>query len=103
MRNSVGRQAWQGQYTALRTETQSFALRQPANIFHSGDNSYYIGLGGLFGVEEGHVVDDPSGIQAHYDAFGPYNPMHAMETIAGAIVNVPLGSYSCSVVGGCHQ
>jgi RHS repeat-associated protein len=85
------------------SKAQEAGYKDPTNVFHSGNDSWYIGLGGLFGVEEGHVVNNPSGIEAHYDAFGPYNPLHLMDTVAGAFINVPLGSYTCSAVGGCRR
>ena len=78
-----------------------------SSMFHQGNDSYYIGFGGLFGIDEGHVVADPNGIEAHYDDFGPFNPLHWPGAILSIFVNTrstaPAIPSTCSVVGGCHQ
>jgi hypothetical protein len=78
-----------------------------SSMFHQGNDSYYVGFGGLFGIDEGHVVADPNGIEAHYDDFGPLNPLHWPGAILSLFVNTrstaPAIPYTCSVVGGCHQ
>ncbi len=85
--------------------------QDPLGFFHNGDTSYYIGFGGLFGIDEGHVVDATktySGLEAHYDSFGPYNPFRwIFEALPSLFINTrgQAGAgtpYTCSVVGGCH-
>ena len=87
-------------------------LRQ-YNVFHppgqsySGD-SYYLGSWMNFvGVDPGHVVNgangDP-GVEAHYDTFGPFNPLHWLyEAIPGSLYKGPIQQYVCSVTYGCSQ
>ncbi len=80
----------------------------PVSFAHNGAASYYLGLPNLFTVNAGHVVNGGNGIEAHYDAFGPYNPLHwALEYLPSTVVNPrstaqPM-QYSCSVSGGCQQ
>jgi hypothetical protein len=85
--------------------------KDPLGLFHNGDPSYYIGFGGLFSINEGHVVDATKtygGLEAHYDSWGPYNPLHWMfEALPSLFINTrgQAGTgtpYRCSVAGGCH-
>ncbi len=46
---------------------------------HPGANgSYYVSTSalGLFGMDVQHVADLTAGVEAHYDTFGPANPLH---------------------------
>ena len=73
------------------------------NPWHSTD-SYYTGtVGDLFGADEGHVVNGPGGIEAHYDSWGPFNPLHWLtESWAGLVSQGPSQQYQCSA-NGCLQ
>jgi hypothetical protein len=79
-------------------------IQDPFNILHEGNDSWFIGgLGDLFGFDVGHVVEDPNGISAHYDDFGPLNPLHYMIQLPAGIFSTPQTTYTCSTVGGCSQ
>ncbi|TAM83608.1 MAG: hypothetical protein EPN47_05725 [Acidobacteria bacterium] len=68
------------------------------------------GFGGLFGINEGRVVDATNtygGLEAHYDAWGPLNPFHWGEAILSLLYNTRSQAgagtpYTCSVIRGCH-
>jgi hypothetical protein len=76
-------------------------------VFHPGaPDSYYIG-GGYVGVDAGHVVDLPGGIEAHYDSFAPYNPLHwIFEALPSLVINTGGNAtpmpYTCSIGEDCH-
>ena len=83
--------------------------QDPTGSFHNGDSSWYIGLGGLLGIDEGHVVDATQygGVEAHYDTFGPYNPLHwVLEALPSLFINTRGSAtpvqYTCSINGGCQ-
>jgi len=77
-------------------------------IFHPGaPNSYYIG-GGYIGLNSGHVVDEPGNLEAHYDTFAPFNPLHwILEALPSRFINTRADAnpviYTCSLSAGCHQ
>jgi hypothetical protein len=81
---------------------------------HNGESSvYYGGLSHLLGFDAGHVAagvgDDTNnpGLEAHYDTFGPLNPLHwFLEYLPSLIIN-PRGSasaeqYTCTAGVGCQ-
>ena len=51
-------------------------FKDPITMVHAGNQSYYLGFWNLGTVDAGHVVQDPTGVQAHYDNFGPADPLH---------------------------
>jgi hypothetical protein len=80
----------------------------PVTFAHGGDTSYY--LGNLFGTNVGHIVDETQygnspGIEAHYDRFGPWNPLHwIFEWLPSTFINPynpndPGQSYTCTTSG----
>ncbi len=79
-------------------------FQDPTGMMHNGDDSWYIdSFAGLFGFEVGHVVNDPYGMEVHYDDFGPLNPLHyVIQVPLGAIIQTPSQPYTCSVIGGCQ-
>ncbi len=94
--------------------TSSEGFKDPLRFVHNGLDSYYMGAANLATVDPGHVVADPGGIEAHYDSFGPYNPLHeAFEWLPALVFNTraqadaPTSStrtqWLCSINGGCHQ
>jgi hypothetical protein len=84
----------------------------PLGYFHrepngTSDPSYYIGFGGLFGINEAHVVATSVGVEAHYDPWGPLNPFHWIDSALSLLINTRNQAragtpYTCSVVGECH-
>ena len=78
-----------------------------SRFFHNGDTSYYMGFGGLLGIDEGHVGATPGGVESHYDSFGQYNPLHwFLEALHSLLFNTRGGAaaipHTCSVAGGCQ-
>jgi RHS repeat-associated protein len=78
-------------------------------IFHKGapDSFYLSSPLGLAGTNVPHVVDDPAGIEAHVDHFGPANPIHWGEAILSLFINTRSqagGGFTqtCSPGGGCQ-
>ena len=83
---------------------------------HPGANgSYYFSnsIFGLAGMNVQHVADLTKGIEAHYDTFGPYNPLHWFgEWLPSLVINrrnaaVPGSStysnWTCTIGVGCTQ
>ncbi|HEV2416452.1 MAG TPA: RHS repeat-associated core domain-containing protein [Terriglobia bacterium] len=83
-------------------ELESNGYQDPLDSFHNGNPSWYIGLLGLFGFGEGHVVADPNGIQDHYDDFGPLDPLHELIQVPLGVFKSPPVPITCSFVGGCQ-
>jgi hypothetical protein len=78
-------------------------------IFHKDapDSFYLTSPLGMAGANVPHVVDDPAGIEAHIDHFGPANPIHRGEEILSLFINTRAqagaGSVqTCSPGGGCQ-
>jgi hypothetical protein len=75
--------------------------------------SYYLGPVNLIGINAGHVVNDPNGIEAHVDAWGPFTAFHNLfealplvffntRSQANAPNSPTLSPWTCSLSGGCH-
>jgi RHS repeat-associated protein len=82
--------------------------KDPVAFMHNGFASYYMGLPNLVGIDAGHVVAADKGVEAHYDSFGPYNPLHELLEVLPSLFINTRGSaiaipYTCSLTGGCHQ
>jgi hypothetical protein len=78
-------------------------------IFHNGSGaSYYLtSFTGLFGTDVGHVVNDPRGVEAHNDHFGPFNPLHWVDAFLSLFINTRAQAGAgvreeCSPDGGCQ-
>jgi RHS repeat-associated protein len=78
-------------------------------IFHKGapDSFYLSSPIGMAGANVPHVVDDPAGIEAHIDHFGPANPIHWGEAILSLFINTRAQAgagftQTCSPGGGCQ-
>jgi RHS repeat-associated protein len=79
----------------------------PFTFAHKGSSSYYLGTPNPIGGGIGHVVNYPQGVEAHYDLFNPFNPLHILgEWLPSLVVNPSTSatptSFTCSVLGGCY-
>jgi len=89
-------------------EAAKDGYKDPLTFMHNGATSYYMGLVNLIGIDAGHVVAADGGVEAHYDSFGPYNPLHELlEALPSLFINTRGSAvavpYTCSMNGGCHK